>query len=368
MQWIWKDKRWPNYNYNYEPFRAYEEKFLLNAGTILGLMDALSSLQKEEIHVQILAEEAYATSFIEGEILDRSSLISSVKKYLGIHILPNKFGQKESGIAELIVDINQNPTKKLDAALLFEWHNMMMFGNKGIQSIGYYRTHSEPMQIVSGNYSNNKIFYEAPHSNRVASLMDKFFEDFNAMLEDQFQYPNLLFAAIMHLRFEQIHPFEDGNGRIGRAIIEKILAQRLGFYSFNSLSKLINENRKQYYNALQQTNTQLNIQTYLEFFTELVLNAQEHTIETIKFVVYKSKVMNKFQSMLNLRQEKVLLRIFDEGLKGFVGGLSAANYKSITNASNATVTRDLQELMEIGILSKQGQLKSSRYYLNKDII
>jgi len=104
---------------------------------------------------------------------------------------------------------------------------MMMFGNKGIQSIGYYRTHSEPMQIVSGNYSNNKIFYEAPQSNQVASLMDKFFEDFNTMLEDQIQYPNLLFAAIMHLRFEQIHPFEDGNGRIGRAIIEKILAPDL---------------------------------------------------------------------------------------------------------------------------------------------
>ena len=219
-------------------------------------------------------------------------------------------------------------------------------------------------------HNTGRIQYEAPIVSVMSKSHDLLWNDIELLLKNEKLSHQEIFyyASFIHLILANIHPFEDGNGRIGRAIIEKILAQRLGFYSFNSLSKLINENRKQYYNALQQTNTQLNIQTYLEFFTELVLNAQEHTIETIKFVVYKSKVMNKFQSMLNLRQEKVLLRIFDEGLKGFVGGLSAANYKSITNASNATVTRDLQELMEIGILSKQGQLKSSRYYLNKDII
>ncbi len=364
MKWIWELTNWPEYEFDLSKLKQKEEKFLINIGKQMGLLQHVDESLKDDLKVNLLSEEAYATSMIEGEILDRESVISSIKRNLGLNIDFKKSSPAEAGVAELMVDLYKNYKREPDHDLFFDWHKMLMNGRRDIEYIGTYRAHKEPMQIVSGNLSDPKLYYEAPPSDKVFYEMDSFIKWINKNSGNYDDFPTLVFAAIAHLRFEHIHPFEDGNGRIGRALAEYIISKRLGQPNFNSFSKTINIDKKSYYNSIQMTNHQLNIQKYLDYFTDLLLQGQENTIKTIELVLYKTNIFRKFESLLNAREVKVLLRIFNEGTAGFKGGLSASNYTSITGAPHATVTRDLQHLVELGILKKTGILKSTRYYLN----
>jgi Fic family protein len=362
MKWIWQLTNWPEYEFELAALKPKEEKFLINVGRQMGLFQHLDESLKDDLKVSLLSEEAYSTSVIEGEILDRESVISSIKKNLGLKTENKKSSPAEAGVAELMVDIFNKYNKIPNHDLFFEWHKMLMNGRRDIEFCGRYRAFDEPMQIVSGNISNPKLYYEAPPSDKVKKEMESLIQWINTNLNNKENFPTLVFASIAHLRFEHIHPFEDGNGRIGRALAEYLISKRLGQTNFNSISKTINLNKTAYYDSIQKTNHQLNIQKYLDYFTDLLLSAQENTIKTIELVLYKSQLFRKFESQLNARQIKVLLRIFAEGPSGFEGGLSAANYKSITGAPHATVTRDLHHLVELGILHKTGLLKSTRYY------
>ena len=366
MKWIWELPSWPNYEFVLDTLKRREKKYLINVGKQMGLLQHIDDSLKDDLKVSLLSEEAYSTSHIEGEILDRESVISSIKRNLGLKVDYKKSSPAEAGVAELMVDVFKNYNRPIDHDLFFDWHKMLMNGRRDIEYIGTYRAHDEPMQIVSGSFFNPRLYYEAPPSHIVKSEMDSFIQWVNTNLSNKDDLPTLFFASIAHLRFEHIHPFEDGNGRIGRALAEHIISNRLGQPNFNSISKTINMDKKAYYASIQETNNSLNIQKYLDYFSDLLLRAQELTIKTIELVIYKSKIFHKFRSELNNREIKVLLRVFDEGTTGFKGGLSAANYKSITGAPNATVTRDLQHLVKLGILYKTGILKSTRYYLNEN--
>ncbi|HLF66352.1 MAG TPA: DUF4172 domain-containing protein, partial [Gammaproteobacteria bacterium] len=153
------------------------------------------------------------------------------------------------------------------------------------------------------------------------------------------------------------------NGRIGRALAEKALAQCLGQPSLIALSTVIEQNKKAYYAALQTTNHSLDISSWLVYFSQTTLKAQAYTQDHIEFLIQKAKFFDKFDAQLNERQRKVLLRMFREGPQGFKGGLSAENYITITQTSRATATRDLQELLTLGALQKRGELRYSRYFL-----
>lgn len=167
-----------------------------------------------------------------------------------------------------------------------------------------------------------------------------------------------------HLYFESIHPFEDGNGRIGRALSEKVLAQSLNQPSLISLSYTIERNRKRYYDMLEASNKDTSITDWLVYFSETILDAQQTTMERVNFYIGKARFFEHFEDSLNERQKKVVDRIFHEGIDGFKGGLSAENYISITKTSRATATRDLNELVEIGAFRKTGKQRYTRYYLN----
>ena len=176
--------------------------------------------------------------------------------------------------------------------------------------------------------------------------------------------PMLLRSGIAHVYFESIHPFEDGNGRIGRAISEKALSQGLKRPTLIALAQAIERSKKAYYTALQAGNRGLDIQEWLEYFCRTVLSAQDYTQSMIDFLIEKGKFYDRFSNKLNERQSKVIARMFEEGIEGFKGGLSAENYISITGAPRATTTRDLQGLVELGALKKTGERKHTRYYLN----
>jgi Fic family protein len=266
-----------------------------------------------------------------------------------------------------------------------------MSGSEGHGVIGGYRTHAEPMQVVSGPDYKRTVHFEAPPSTRVPAEMQRFIAWFNASAPGEMPpnpspprppgqargwarggrgvaAPNALSAltraAQAHLYFECIHPFEDGNGRIGRALSEKALAQTLGQPSLIALAYTIERKRKDYYAALEANNKHLHITGWMTWFANTILEAQATTIRHVDFYVAKAKFYERFRDKLNERQAKAVARMFGEGPEGFKGGLSAENYMSIARTSRATATRDLQDLVALGALTRTGQLRHTRYALN----
>jgi Fic family protein len=178
--------------------------------------------------------------------------------------------------------------------------------------------------------------------------------------------PALTRASIAHLYFVCIHPFEDGNGRIARALAEKALSQALGQPTLIALSQTIQGQRRAYYDVLERNNKQLEITDWVAYFADTILQAQRHAQAMVEFLIAKARLYDRIANQLNARQAKVLTRLFDAGVNGFEGGLSAENYISITCTSRATATRDLQALVEMGALKREGELKGTRYALNLD--
>jgi Fic family protein len=367
MKWVWQNKNWPNFEFDSSKLLELETNFIQNSGKIIGAIQHLEQGNLETLKIELLSQEAISTSNIEGEVLNRDSVQSSIRRHLGLKTDFRKVPANTAGVAEMTVNLYLNFDKPLSHETLFDWHKMLMNGRRDVETIGDYRQHAEPMQIISGNYNAPQIFYEAPPSAAVASEMEKYMEWFNKKANDK-TFPILAFASISHLYFEMIHPFEDGNGRIGRALVEKAISLRLNTPSLNSLAKVIDLEKKEYYAAIQSCNTSLNIEKYLIYFSNIILKSQAYSYNIANFIIFKAKFFVKFQNKINTRQQKVLLRIFDEGPDGFKGGLSAGNYKTISGTSNATTTRDLQELLELEILTKTGELKHTRYFLNFNII
>jgi Fic family protein len=247
---------------------------------------------------------------------------------------------------------------------MFDWHAMLLSADRSIQMIGGYRTHAEPMQVVSGPDHRRKVHFEAPPSRQVPKEMKRFVAWFNATAPGATNaLPALTRAAIAHLYFVCIHPFEDGNGRIGRALAEKSLAQNLGQPSLIALAYTIERKRKDYYAALERNNKRMEITDWLQYFSATVLDAQSNTIKRVDFYLAKARLYDRLRGKLNQRQEKAIARMFREGIDGFKGGLSADNYIAITRTSRATATRDLQDLVEKGALARTGELRHTRYYL-----
>jgi Fic family protein len=360
MTWNWEHKNWPNFIYDPEKFVSYEKQFLEKAGAIHGSMKHINEAEQDILKIEVISEEAYKTSEIEGEILNRDSLQSSIRKHFGLKTDHRKVPAAEQGIAEMMVDLYKNFKRPLQHECLFGWHKMLTNGRRDLIDIGTYRTHEDPMQIVSGGLDNPRVHYEAPPSNRINKEMEQFIKWFN----DNKDLNVLLRSGIAHIYFESIHPFEDGNGRIGRAISELALSQGLDRPTLTALSHTIESEKKEYYEALQKNNNRLEINDWLEYFCKMALRAQKRTQSTIDFLIEKGKFYLKFSDSLNSRQAKVIERIFKEGVSGFKGGLSAENYISITGAPRATTTRDLQNLVELGAFFRTGERKSTRYYLN----
>lgn len=363
MTWNWQLKDWPNFSYEPGLLEALEDKFLQNAGFLQGAYQHINDDCKEEIFIDIASDEAVYTSEIEGSYLNRGSIQLSLKQSFG---MLNKFSKllnitkAEQGIVNLVADLHSNFASKLTSKTLFSWHKMITSGRSDLQDIGKYRTHTDDMQIVSGPAHKPKIHFVAPPSHLVEDEMKIFIDWFN----NTRQIRPLTKAGLAHLYFLIIHPFEDGNGRIARALSEKVLFQALGQPQLMSISTIIRNNKKAYYDNLNNSDTTLVVNDWLKYFADVVIEAQEYSYKYIEFIIKKAKFYDKHHGSLNERQQKVVARIFANGIRDFEGGLSAENYISITKVSRATATRDLQDLVEKKALVKKGTLKSTRYYLN----
>lgn len=361
MPWNWELPEWPKFKTDAKLTSAKEKQFLVAQGKSFAYFKNMNKADRDQFIIEVLSVEALQSSKIEGEILDRESLQSSIKRHFGLNPAEKREKAKEADMATLLFDVYESFDDPLSQNTLFAWHRKLFDKDSKIEDIGKFRTHHEPMQIVSGRYGNTKVFFEAPPSAKVQSEMNAFIEWFNATKGDG----NLLVrAAVAHVYFESIHPFEDGNGRIGRFLVEKVLSQELGKPTLIAVSKILEKRKKEYYTALERCNKTLEIQHFVDFFADVILQAQKESIDLLFFLIQKSKMLSELTGKVNERQEKVLLRIFAEGINGFKGGLSAENYISITKTSKATATRDLADLVEKKALIKTGLLRHTRYFLN----
>lgn len=365
MAWNWELPEWPNFEWRPELLRTKEQAFIENAAIAVGSMRHLGKGDREDVVIELLSSDALSTSAIEGEVLDRDSVQSSLRRQLGMSLAPFRSRPAEAGIAEMMADLYRHPLRPITEGRLLEWHRMVMNGRRDIAEIGSYRRHDEPMQIVSGAFGRERVHFEAPPSHRLPLEMGWLLEWLaQTSSEGANPLPAITRAGIAHLWFESIHPFEDGNGRIGRAIAESALARAISTPTFSALSKSLLQHRKDYYAKLEAASTTLVIDDWLAWFADRALEAQKSADELVRFLIGKTRFMDGLRGLLNERQEKVLLRMLAEGPEGFKGGLSAGNYATISGTAPSTTTRDLADLVEKGALRRTGERKATRYWLN----
>lgn len=364
MGWNWEQPDWPHFEYDSAALGAYERAFMYDSGMLRGEFRHIPDEDREQLTIELISTEALMTSKIEGEELNRDSLQSSIRRNFGLQNDHRRVPPAEAGIAEMMVNLYKTFNDPLTAEMLFEWHKLLMNGRSDVLA-GAYRTDPEPMQVVSGSIHDPNIHFEAPPSEQMPKEMKRYIQWFNDTAPGgSTPLPPLTRAGLAHIYFECIHPFDDGNGRLGRALVEKALSQNLGYPTLIALSHTINFKKKGYYNSLELNNKQMEVTNWLSYFAQVILDAQDYTMQLIGFLIAKTKLYDRIRGQLNPRQEKALTRMFREGLTGFKGGMSAEKYITITGAARSTATHDLKALVDMGAFTQTGKLKGTRYLLN----
>jgi Fic family protein len=366
MRYNWQQADWPEFRYDANRVGEALLEFAEHSGRVGGLLDGLPEGLEAEAILDLMIAEAIKSSAIEGEDLDQLEVMSSIRNHLGLNTPPLPVrNRKAEGAGELIVAVRSGYQEPLTEAVLFDWHKMLLKGEREFP-LGEWRAGTSPMQVISGAIHKLKVHFEAPPSSQVPSEMARFIRWFNETApggSSEIRHAPIR-SAIAHIYFESIHPFEDGNGRIGRAISEKALSQGLRRPALLSLSRTIEASKNDYYNALQVAQASNEITSWLEYFIKVVLDAQLDAERRIEFVLKKSKYFQRFKDLISERQVKAINRMLAEGPEGFVGGINARKYLAITGVSKATATRDLQELATLGALIPIGAGRSTRYELN----
>lgn len=375
MKYNWQQKDWPNFHYNMGDLQdlLFEctGKLNLHAGSLKNSPEDI----KLETIIHFMVAEAITSSAIEGEIINEEEIKSSIKNHLGLNPKP-KFikDPRAEGISKIMIDTYNTLLEPLSKKKLNEWHSMLFFNQSEILGIkiGQYREHKEAMQVISGAIGSFKIHFEAPPSEKIDKEMNSFVKWFNktapgAELEIK---AAPLRAAIAHLYFESIHPYEDGNGRIGRAIAEKALGQSIGHPILLSLSQEIEANKKLYYSSIETAQKSNEITAWIKYFTNIILQSSQRAEIQVAFIVEKSKFYENIKNQINSRQNKIINRMLKEGYKGFQGGISARKYQNICKCSKATATRDLRDLLDKKIIRQRqesGGGRSTSYDLSLSI-
>lgn len=362
MTFNWQQSDWPHFRYDLAGVDADLLDFAGQVGQVTGLLKALPAPDRDEALVQLMITEAMKTSEIEGQYLSRPDVMSSVRHHLGLAPPPRTAPDRASaGAAELMVAVRETWDASLDDATLFAWHQKLMPSDSRVLR-GAWRTHAEPMQVISGAIGKERLHFEAPPSAQVPVEMARFIDWFNGSRGTIAGPP--VRAAITHLYFESIHPFEDGNGRIGRALAEKALSQELGRPAMLSLSRTIEARRRDYYEALERAQRSNEITPWVQYFVATVLAAQRDAETLVTFVLNQARFFDRHRDLLNERQTRTIRRMLEAGPDGFTGGMNARKYVSLHQVSKATATRDLQALAEIGAFRPIGAGRNARYELN----
>ena len=264
-----------------------------------------------------------------------------------------------------MIEVRKNYDEPLTLEMILDWHKVLMTRQNNISG-GALRSSSEPMQVISGQYGNIQVHYEAPPSKDLPQLLEQFFQWYSSFEESTLGAIGeaIILSGLVHLYFETLHPFEDSNGRIGRAISEKVLAEKLQSHLFISLSSSIDKNKSFYYDEIKKAQRNLEVTDWLIYFIDILIHALKETIEVVQFMRKKTEFYDRYNASLNERQRKAINKMFNEGVSGFKGGMTAKKYISINKTTKSTATRDLQELVDINIFVRKGAGRSTSYDLN----
>ena len=368
MKWIWQQPDWPDFRYDKSALGDRELEFRINSERLAGRFEALPMASQEDATIDLMLSEAIKTSAIEGEDLDRESVRSSLLSLIISNTLPDNSDQKAAGAASLLVDVRENWQTSLTQDLLGKWQTMAVPEQRHTPILRRaYRNDPSPMQIESGPYGWEKLHYEAPPATQVPDEMTRFIDWYNktSPLNRDKKLPGIARAGIAHLWFEVIHPFDDGNGRVGRAIADHALSQSLGYPTTACLATAIEGDKKNYYLQLETASRgSLDVNTWLDYFADRVIKAQEISREEVDFVLAKTRFYEAYGDQLNERQAMMVSRVFAEGRKGFEGGITTRKYEAITKCPNRTASRDLSDLVTKGIIIPlSGGGRTTRYEL-----
>lgn len=360
--YLYNDQNWPIFTWNSEKLLPLLSYVRNRQGKLIGKMGALGFELRNEANLEILTQEIIKSTEIEGEILDREQVRSSIARRLGLELSGLVYSERNvDGIVDLMIDATKNFDKELNKDRLFSWHAALFpTGQSGMYKIitGHWRDDSTgPMQVVSGALGKEKVHYQAPPAAQIENEMRIFFDWFN--LEKNTDL--VLKAAVAHLWFVTIHPFEDGNGRISRALSDMLLARSdEQSYRFYSMSTQIRKERNSYYDILEKTQKSgLNITIWLEWFLNCLLHAIENSEKLLEKIIYKHYFWLKhIEISLNDRQRKILNMLMDD----FEGVLNTTKWAKIGKCSQDTALRDIQDLIEKGILIKSEQGGRSTNY------
>lgn len=332
-------------------------------GRLCGGMESIGYSFREESLLETLTQDVVKTSAIEGEFLDQTLVRSSVARHLGIEIAGlNKIDRHVEGVVEMVLDATQQFDEPVTKTRLFRWHaSLFPTGNSGFQKIKIGKWRRGIVQVVSGSMGKEKIHFEGPPAAQVPKEMTLFLKWLN---KDNHLDP-LVKTALAHLWFVTIHPFDDGNGRIGRAIADLLLTRSEKIPTrFYSLSAQIQKERKEYYHILEKTQKgDLNVTPWLVWFLGCLSRSIMQALSTLDAAQYKARFWQSLSGItLNQRQSKMLKRL----LEGFKGKLTSSKWAKITKCSQDTAYRDIQELLNLGILEKGTEGgRSTNYHLGR---
>lgn len=379
-RYIWQHPDWPKLGFDAQALAHDLNQARLQQGRLLGLLDAIGLTEAQDITRELWVQEAVATAAIEGEQLDLAAVRSSVAYRLGL--ADASTGDRHvDGLVDVMQDATDGFASALDGERLCRWQSALFpGGTSGLRriAVGRWRDHVDPMQIVSGRPGQEVVHYTAPASSRVAGEMARFLAWFEATRpagQRAATLNGIARAAVAHLWFESIHPFEDGNGRLGRAIVDMALAQDAGAPArLFGMSRQLLASRGAYYDALNQAQSgppkgALDVTPWVQWFVQAFTRSCTQSQAAVKQALDKAAFRQRMSGfVLNARQIKVLNRLLEAGSSefggGFLGGMTAEKYGKISATSKATATRDLAELLQHGLLKVEGAGKATRYAIN----
>lgn len=353
MAFIHQQDNWPKFTWNSDEFVGLLSEARNLQGRLIGKMETLGFDLRNEALLDTLTLDVIKSSEIEGEFLNHDQVRSSIAKRLGLEIAGSvKSDRNVEGVVEMMLDATQNCFKPLTPGRLFDWHAALFpTGRSGMHKItvaDWRKDTTGPMQVVSGAMGKEKVHFQAPDSALLEKEMTRFLDWFNGNTTSDL----VIKAAIAHLWFVTIHPFDDGNGRITRALTDMLLAQSdKSNQRFYSMSAQIRLERKQYYELLEKTQKgDLDITDWIVWFIYCLINALKSTNTVLKRVLFKAEFWQKHaDTSINERQKKLLNKVMD----GFEGKLTSSKWAKIAKCSKDSAIRDINDLITKGILQKE---------------
>jgi Fic family protein len=364
--WIWQDPHWPAFIWDTAALASLLAAARRAQGEVAGMARLLGGEAGLHAEVEVLAREGMATSAIDGERVDAAAVRSALARRLGLPTAGSPAVPRSvDGLVEVLLDATQDAKRPLLLEHLCAWQAALFpTGRSGLHEIRVGALRGEaPMQIVSGPAGRGRVHYEAPPGDRLPAEMKRFLAWFNRPPE---KLDGLLRAGVAHAWFELVHPFEEGNGRVGRALLDRALAQDDAHSSrFYSMSARFEKVRDEYYDAFAHLGRGgVDATQWLEWFLVQVEAAARSSEQTVQHVLLKARYWVKHAAKtLNERQKKALNAMLEAGPDGYAGGMTNRKYALLTDISPATAQRDLAQLVELGCLRLDGAGRGARYEL-----